>query len=471
MGDLKVSGNVVHQGAPKTVDEQVLDITESRTMPPKKKLDELENTFKNLPDGEKKELYDRLKTKNRQDPVSRSFHYRFAHSGSPGKLSEVDRLLNALKPDHAKAPDNPVAKGGQPPKSPTKGPSPNPISDKTARAILIDFKPQAQEAKTDFGPEIQVMSKDILKTPAEKVQYARERLEKASKDDLRKIITESQNWPEDSRQIVSEAMAGSTKVMGRLAKEFTPVEGEKIVERSKYDSKNVEPDAIAKNAKALRAWMDNADPVALNLIVSKSTLIHSELLDQVKANDLGVFQKLPPRNKTDILAFGVMTGSDVMNGLHAMKPSERNSTIERFQQQNLTDKFVKASGANLDQRVLAGIDTDKITNLFTSGAKQGIDMSRGFRGMDASDKNAVFDALQANNDTQVFQSFARTTAPKLDGGFLTGLNSENVESLRKTLLFLGDAAKLKNQVDLAILYTGKANYLENWAQENFRRQK
>ena len=98
-------------------------------------------------------------------------------------------------------------------------------------------------------------------------------------------------------------------------------------------------------------------------------------------------------------------------------------------------------------------------------------MSRGFRGMDASDKNAVFDALQANNDTQVFQSFARTTAAKLDGGFLTGLNSENVESLRKTLLFLGDAAKLKNQTDLAILYQGKANYLENWAQENFRRQK
>ena len=64
---------------------------------------------------------------------------------------------------------------------------------------------------------------------------------------------------------------------------------------------NVEPDAIAKNAKALRAWMDNADPVALNLLSAKVLLIHSELSDQVKANDLGVFQKLPPRNKTTSL--------------------------------------------------------------------------------------------------------------------------------------------------------------------------
>src|SRR5262249_46587877 len=59
---------------------------------------ELQKAIANLPDSEKKDLYERLKDRKSHDPLAQQFHYRLSHHpDKAGGVSTTDQVLNTLK--------------------------------------------------------------------------------------------------------------------------------------------------------------------------------------------------------------------------------------------------------------------------------------------------------------------------------------------------------------------------------------
>lgn len=362
-------------------------------------------------------MYDRLKTKNRQDPVNRQFHYRLSHGAKPGHLSTVDRILKSLNPDHG----NPASAGQsstQAPKNGTsnKGPSNAPVDDKTIQAIR-NYKPE--EPQTNFGPEIRVIAQDTTKGPLTKISYARERLEKASKEDFKKMILESaQNWFPGARDLVTEAMRQSPTVMKRIAKEFSPEEQTAAIGRAYDDVPLVDNPYLKAGLKpmhkeAMRAWMENTSEAALNQVIqdtkarealSDSYGGFSAIKEQIKSGDFDIYQKLKPNNQAEIIRRAV-------------------------EDPNMKSDFVQIQGA--------------------------------FRS--AKDKNTIIDNFQKANPYLLPALLHRM--PGINNDLLEGVNKENAQFIRETLLSMAD--REPNQ-SLANEYRQCAHFMKGWIEETFK---
>src|SRR5262249_45747490 len=90
----------VHGGGTKTrtVDNQMMGILNNPRLSEDAKVAELQKAIANLPDSEKKDLYERLKDRKSHDPLAQQFHYRLSHHpDKAGGVSTTDQVLNTLK--------------------------------------------------------------------------------------------------------------------------------------------------------------------------------------------------------------------------------------------------------------------------------------------------------------------------------------------------------------------------------------
>jgi hypothetical protein len=403
-----------YRGA-QSVDNQMTDILNNPRLSENDKRKELEKVFSELSPDDKSDMYERLNKRNSKDPVNQTFHYRLSHhADKQGQLSTVDRLLKTLNPDHNI--QSPVSHTpAQPSKTgTTKGPSQKPLDDKLLEAIR-NYK---EETKTDFGDEIRVMSQDIMKTPKEKVAYARERLEKASPDDLKKIMTESENWPQQARDTVTEAMRQSPIVMKRIAKEFSPEQQSAAINRS-YDSVDVSDTWMEKmglqqlHKEALQVWRQNTSDAALNKVLHDTSLAQGmsngpggfpEIREQIAAGNFDTYKRLDPRNQTEIIG-----------------------------------QMIRNAGSKFDY---GGVQTAF---------------------MIAKDKNAIIDNFQKASPDLLPGMLSQM--PGLNNDLLEGLNKENAQFLRDTLLSM---AELEPNKSLADQFRKNAHYLKGWIEESFK---
>jgi hypothetical protein len=406
-----------YRGA-QTVDNQMLDTLNNPRLSENDKRKELEKTFSNLSDDDKAAMYERLNKRDSKDPVNKAFHYRLSHHvNKQGHASTVDRLLKTLNPDHAS--NSPVRNTPtQAPKNgtTTKGPSQKPIDDKTLQAIR-DYKPEPKES--DFGPEIRVMSQDIIKTPAEKVAYAKERLEKATPGDLKKIMADSESWPKEARDTVTEAMRQSPVVMQRIAKEFSPKEQSRAISRS-YDSFDITDNPYVKmslkgqHAYTMKVWMENTSDAALNQVL----------------RDTNTQQAL----------------SDGPGGFPAIREE------------------IKAGGYDLYKRLDAGNQTEIMKQLVDKADSKKFDwgqIQNAF--MVAKDKNAIIDAFQKAHPDTLPKMLHQM--PGINGNLLDGLNKENAQFLRETLL---NMAERESDKSLADSFRQRAHFIKGWIEESFK---
>jgi hypothetical protein len=96
----------VHGGGTKTptVNNQMMGILNDPRLSENAKVAELTKAIADLPDAEKKDLYERLKDRKSHDPLAQQFHYRLSHHpNKAGGVSTTNQVLNALKPAGSKS--------------------------------------------------------------------------------------------------------------------------------------------------------------------------------------------------------------------------------------------------------------------------------------------------------------------------------------------------------------------------------
>ncbi len=145
-----------------TVERAMGGILNNPHLSENEKVAELKKTIAELPDSEKKELYDRLKDRKSRDPLAQQFHYRLSHHpDNASGVSTSDQVLNALKSkSQAPAQDSKSAASGN-------GASPAATGTKTASAATRDptLSPEATGLKPGEPISAKVTTKEDIGSP------------------------------------------------------------------------------------------------------------------------------------------------------------------------------------------------------------------------------------------------------------------------------------------------------------------
>lgn len=191
------------------------------------------------------------------------------------------------------------------------------------------------------------------------LQLIKTSLEVSDTKTLKKSIAESEKLPEMNRKIFNEAMGHSEIVMKKVAKEFTPDEQLKVIDRS-YETDKAQD---KQHRSALKAWMDNTKSSTLDHVVTNSSrYLEMEIAEQVKEGDVGNFNKLNSGNKIRAaqLVIGDSRSSDlaIQNTFENINPKEKNILIDKIQVGNPDSQldFMKISARSLDHNFMEGID-------------------------------------------------------------------------------------------------------------------
>jgi hypothetical protein len=164
---------------------------------------------------------------------------------------------------------------------------------------------------------------------------------------------------------------------------------------------------------AMKVWRDNTSDAALNKVLHDNSLKQAmndgpggfpEIREEIKAGNFDTYKRLDPRNQTEI-----------------MKDMVRNAG----------DKF----------------DFGEIQNAF----------------MSAKDKNFIIDTFQKASPDLLPALLHQM--PGLSNDLLEGLNKENAQFLRETLLSM---AELEPNKSLADQFRKNAHYLKGWIEESFK---
>jgi len=152
---------------------------------------ELKKTIADLPDSEKKDLYERLKDRKSNDPLARQFHYRLSHHpDNASGVSTSDQVLNALKSkSQAPAQDSKSAASGN-------GASPAAIGAKTAPAATRDptLSPEATGLKPGEPISAKVTTKVDIGSPKAAMTF--DFSKQVTKDQAAAIIFQDGKVPE-----------------------------------------------------------------------------------------------------------------------------------------------------------------------------------------------------------------------------------------------------------------------------------
>jgi hypothetical protein len=407
-GDLRINpfSDIYNWLTGQSKDQNILDILNNPGLRESAKVAELEKIFSGLSESEKASLYERLKTKDRIDPLSRQFHYRLSHSHKPGHLSSVDKLLKALNPSHQSDIGTNV-NGNQTTRKSSQ------INEKkaegTARQAELENRIKASEFEKGVMSVIQVAhdaksAKDAI----------RPLLENATPDQLRQVISASEKWRPENKKIIDQAIAESSDLMKKVATQLTPYEQSKALNRvlaADYSGDSDEKNATGNaRSQALRSWISNTPKAVLNEVLKKSMnseMINKEVINQMSYGDFSGFDKLDPRYKGGLLK--------ILN-----------------------------HNPQVSSETLMGI----------------------FNRMTPTEKNAVIDLYQKDNP-DTLPDFLKKISPHLNKYFMEGINEENAKFIRDTYLTLAeeDATEAERAT-----YKKLANYIFGWIEETFKNQ-
>ncbi len=186
-------GSQVHGGETRTstVDRQIGGILNNPHMSENEKVAELKKTIADLPDSEKKDLYERLKDRKSNDPLAQQFHYRLSHHpDNASGVSTSDQVLNALKSkSQAPAQDLKSAASGN-------GASPAATGAKTAPAATRDptLSPDATGLKPGEPISAKVTTKVDIGSPKAAMTF--DFSKQVTKDQAAAIIFQNGKVPE-----------------------------------------------------------------------------------------------------------------------------------------------------------------------------------------------------------------------------------------------------------------------------------
>ena len=202
-------------------------------------------------------------------------------------------------------------------------------------------------------------------------------------------------------------MGHSEVVMKKVAKEFTPDEQLKVINRS-YETNNEGPDATKKHESAVKAWMDNTKSSTLNHVISNTRYldVEGQILTQVQDGDIGNFNKLDSKIKmrvTQNLIYNPGSG----------------------------DRGIQSAFGNINPK----------------------------------EKNILIDKIQVSNPDEQLH-FMKTSAKSLNSDFMEGIDKNNGEFMRKTYTYMAENAKTPEEKER---YNRNAMYVGNWMDERFKR--
>ncbi|MCI0614553.1 hypothetical protein L0244_16320 [bacterium] len=277
------------------------------------------------------------------------------------------------------------------------------------------------------GPEVRKqvidprqMADSNIYTPREKAAYYQRYLEREGSAGLKKLLSESENWPESSRHALDDALAKTPSAAAYATRMSSTDDQIKFLDRMFALGYN-------DNASA-KAFVDFASPATLSNIASR---FHdfSHLGERVNKDNLG-------------------------SGMYFMKRlAERAGELSPDAQKMFAKSAVDFN--IFEKSDLRGNEAFRRQVLQTMFAKMSPDA-----------KNSVFDELQ-NTDKAL--GFARS----LGGEFsvpqevLKGLTDKNADFLRQMYAKLMNDAKLTGDTKMFSLYERNLKHLEGWMENHF----
>ena len=277
------------------------------------------------------------------------------------------------------------------------------------------------------GPEVRKqitdprqMAESHVYTPREKANFYQRYLEREGTDGLKKLLSESENWPADARQSLDEALAKTSGAAGYATKLSSTDDQIKFLNRML--ALGPAEDGAAKD------FIDAASPATLNKIASK---LHD-------LSNLGV--SADPKR--------VGSGTDFLRRMAErageMSPDAQKMFAKSIVEINVFDpKDLRANEAFRKQ-------------LFQTM----------FGKMTPDAKNGVFDELQ-NTDKAL--DFARSIGGEnsVSQGVLNGLSAQNADFLRQMYSKLMNDAKSTGDTKMFSLYERNLKHLEGWMENHF----
>lgn len=261
------------------------------------------------------------------------------------------------------------------------------------------------------------MAESHIYTPQEKVDFYQRYLEREGPKGLQKLLSESENWPDDTRRTLDEALA-KTPGASRYATQLSSTD-----DQIKYLNRMF---ALGdKESTASGNFVDVASPATLNKIALK---MHG-LSDETDASRMG----------------------SRMNFM--MKMAQRSGEMSPAAQQ----AFAKsAADFNIfDKKDIHGNESFRKQVFQTMFGKMTTDA-----------KNAVFDELQ-NTDKAL--DFAKSVGGEnsVPQEVLNGLSAPNADFLRQMYSKLMNDAKLTGDTKMFSLYERNMKHLEGWMENHF----
>jgi hypothetical protein len=330
--------------------------------------------------------------------------------GNPQQISNSN--------DHATAaPDQPKQTGPNAKKS---------EMDLTTQARYAAITKQVPQTPIT-GPEVRKqitdprqMAESQIYTPREKAAFYQRYLEREGPNGLKKLLSESENWPADTRRVLDQALAHTPAAAGVASRMSSTDDQIKFLDRML---------ALGPSEDGVtRAFIDAASPATLNKIASK---LHD-------LSNVG-FQPDPAH-----VGSGMEFLKRIAERAGEMSPDAQKMFAKSMVDFNLFDKKDLRANEAFRKQVFQTM----------------------FGKMTPDAKNAVFDDLQ-NTDKAL--DFARSIGGEnsVSQEVLNGLSAQNADFLRQMYAKLMNDAKLTGDTNMFSLYERNMKHLEGWMENHF----
>lgn len=264
------------------------------------------------------------------------------------------------------------------------------------------------------------MAESHIYTPQEKIDFYQRYLEREGPKGLQKLLSESENWPDDTRRTLDEALA-KTPGGARYATQLSSTDDQIKFLNRMFALGNNESTAASN-------FVDVATPATLNKIASRLHDI-TNLNEGSDASSLG--------SRTNFMT----------------KMAERSGQLSLDAQK----AFAKSTADfNIfDKKDIHGNESFRKQVFQTMFGKMTTDA-----------KNAVFDELQ-NTDKAL--DFAKSVGGEnsVPQEVLNGLSAPNADFLRQMYSKLMNDAKLTGDTKMFSLYERNMKHLEGWMENHF----
>jgi hypothetical protein len=253
---------------------------------------------------------------------------------------------------------------------------------------------------------------------AEKQEFFRDYM-RASKENLRNLITGSELWPPELRQHVDAALISSEKLQERVAQEFTPAQQTQVLERLLGSSDWKAGDAISK-------------------IIEKTGSSSLDYITQHLGKMINFFET----------SEGPPTSSELLNSLidraKDLSPGSRSELVKQiliFEMDPSTPALNQLNRLKMLEKMFGQLTSDE--------------------------KNVLFDKLQDSGEIPRLAAIIGESGRNVPISILNGLSETNVDFLWHVYSKLATDANEAGNKDLGNYYENNILQLKGWMENHY----